>query len=61
MTGLTGYSEEAKEKFAKDSPMNRVSKPVEIADIILVLCSHLASFVTGAAWAVDGGTTAGKW
>lgn len=36
-------------------PMARPARPEEIADIALFLSSPRASYVTGAAWAVDGG------
>ncbi|KAF9886744.1 hypothetical protein FE257_011121 [Aspergillus nanangensis] len=36
-------------------PMSRTAQPEEIADIVLFLSSPRASYVTGAAWAVDGG------
>ena len=38
---------------------NRFSKPEEIAAVILFLASDDASFVTGSAFVVDGGFTAG--
>ena len=31
-------------------------RPDEIATVIVFLCSDRASYVTGAAWSVDGGT-----
>ncbi len=34
----------------------RMAQPNEIADAIVFLCSERASFITGAALAVDGGT-----
>lgn len=39
-------------------PMKRLGRPEEIANVILFLASDEASFVTGAAWTVDGGYTA---
>lgn len=39
-------------------PMGRLGQPEEIANVILFLASDEASFVTAAAWTVDGGYTA---
>ncbi len=39
-------------------PMARMGQPEEIAEAVVWMCSDRASFVTGAAWAVDGGYTA---
>ncbi len=39
-------------------PVGRLGEPEEIANVILFLASDEASFVTGAAWTVDGGYTA---
>ena len=39
-------------------PMARMGKPEEVAEAVVWLCSDRASFVTGAAWTVDGGYTA---
>lgn len=40
----------------KGRPLGRLAEPEEIAAAIVFLCSDRASFVTGAAWGVDGGT-----
>ena len=46
------------EKVADLHPMGRFARPAEIANVVLFLASDEASFVTAAAWAVDGGYTA---
>jgi NAD(P)-dependent dehydrogenase (short-subunit alcohol dehydrogenase family) len=40
-------------------PMGRPGKPEEIANAALFLLSNEASYVTGVAFPVDGGATAG--
>lgn len=37
-------------------PIGRLATPEEIASTIVFLCSSQASYVSGAAWGVDGGT-----
>jgi 3-oxoacyl-[acyl-carrier protein] reductase len=37
-------------------PIGRLAEPEEIAAAIVFLCSNRATYVTGAAWGVDGGT-----
>ncbi|KAJ5319718.1 hypothetical protein PENANT_c206G05267 [Penicillium antarcticum] len=38
-------------------PMERIAEVEEIADVIVFMTSPRASYVTGAGWIVDGGTT----
>jgi 3-oxoacyl-[acyl-carrier protein] reductase len=48
--------DEVLEKVASGVPLGRLAKQDEIAAVIAFLCSERASYVTGAAWSVDGGT-----
>jgi 3-oxoacyl-[acyl-carrier protein] reductase len=48
--------EEVLESVAKGRPLGRLAEPEEIAAVVVFLCSDRASYVTGAAWSVDGGT-----
>lgn len=40
------------------TPMARLGKPVEVAEVIVFLASPKASFITGSDWIVDGGYVA---
>jgi 3-oxoacyl-[acyl-carrier protein] reductase len=48
--------DEALADVAKGRPLGRLAGTEEIAAAIVFLCSDRASYVTGAAWSVDGGT-----
>ena len=51
-----GNRDEVLAKVAAGRPLGRLAEPVEIAAVIVFLCSDRASYVTGAAWSADGGT-----
>ena len=48
--------EEALRAAGEKRPIGRLATPEEIASAIVFLCSERASYVSGAAWGIDGGT-----
>jgi 3-oxoacyl-[acyl-carrier protein] reductase len=48
--------EDALAEAGAKRPIGRLADPAEIAGAIVFLCSERASYTTGAAWSVDGGT-----
>lgn len=50
-----GKEAEMFEKLSKTQPIGRMGQPIEIAGLILYLCSDEASFLTGSDYAIDGG------
>jgi 3-oxoacyl-[acyl-carrier protein] reductase len=55
---LGGYEsrEQALDAAGSKRPIGRLAEPEEIAGAIVFLCSERASYTSGAAWSVDGGT-----
>ena len=50
---------DARNAFEAFVPLGRYGAPEEVANVIAFLASNEASYVTGAAYIVDGGFTAG--
>ena len=48
--------DEALEATGASRPIGRLAEPAEIGAVIVFLCSEAASYVSGVAWGVDGGT-----
>jgi len=44
-----------KKTLGKIAPLERIGQPSEIGEVVAFLLSDAASFVTGAAWSIDGG------
>lgn len=55
---ITGGAPEAIERLKSSQPLPRVGQPEDIANMALYLASDESSFVTGAAFPVDGAYTA---
>jgi NAD(P)-dependent dehydrogenase (short-subunit alcohol dehydrogenase family) len=55
LSGAASREQALAEAGAK-RPIGRLADPAEIAAAIVFLCSDRASYVSGAAWSVDGGT-----
>ena len=53
--------EEIEARWARQSPLGRVGQPDEFANVVVFLASERASYITGAAIAVDGGFVKGLY
>ena len=58
MTKAVTDSPETHAALVAKHPIGRLGEPAEIASVVTFLASDETSFVTGAAWTVDGGYTA---
>jgi NAD(P)-dependent dehydrogenase (short-subunit alcohol dehydrogenase family) len=45
------------ERFERITPMGRIGRPDDIADVVVFLCSDMARFITGQNIVIDGGLT----
>ena len=52
-----GGTEQAMARFVARQPMGRLGTPAEVAGLCAFLMSDLSAFVTGQAYAIDGGMT----
>lgn len=60
LAGLTGKAEaEVRKERVAHIPVGRMGRPEEVADVVAFLASARTSYVTGAAWHVDGGACHG--
>jgi len=50
-----GKEQEMFDKLSKTQPIGRMAQPVEIAGLVLYLCSDEAGFITGCDYPIDGG------
>jgi NAD(P)-dependent dehydrogenase (short-subunit alcohol dehydrogenase family) len=57
---LAAAGPQAQQGAAMSTPMRRVGRPAEVAQVVLWLCSEQSSFVTGTVVPIDGGQAAGN-
>lgn len=60
LSAISGRPEaEIRKKRLDELPLGRMGRPEEVADVVTFLASARTSFVSGAAWHVDGGAAHG--
>lgn len=60
LAAISGKPEaDIRKKRLDELPLGRMGRPQEVADVVTFLASARASFVSGAAWHVDGGAAHG--
>jgi len=52
---------EIEARWAREAPLGRIGRPEEFADLVVFLASERASYITGAAIAIDGGIVKGLY
>ncbi len=57
MTRALLDDEKIGKKFLENTPMGRFGDPIDVANVVLFLCSDLATYITGQTIFVDGGET----
>jgi meso-butanediol dehydrogenase / (S,S)-butanediol dehydrogenase / diacetyl reductase len=58
LAASSGDLDEARRIRAREIPLGRLGKPEDVAELAVYLASDESSWVTGAAWPIDGGLTA---
>lgn len=54
---VLGLPQEAQDMLMAPQPLNRLGRPVEVAEAVVWLSSDRAAFITGTVLPVDGGAT----